>query len=859
MAAAPPPGLTETAPSETLGGWLDAYPVAVSGGDLFGDAAEPVAARWKAVASGLAALSEGDPLALQETATRNAADLGLTFRVTGEEEERAWPLNAMPVVIGAGEWETVERGLIQRAELFEHLAADIYGPQRMVREGYLPAAAIAGSPFFARKMLDPARRLGAGQAAPHFIQVYSADLARGPRGQWRVLQDRVRIAAGIGYALENRLAMTRLAGHLLADQQVRRIVDFFSVMREGMIASCGREAPRIALLTPGRFNQTYAEQAHLARYLGFPLVEGRDLSVVDDRLWVGTIAGPKRVDSIWRWVNTTSLDPLAFDARSQLGVANLYEAWARGGVGMINWPGTEVLESPAFAAFMPRLCQVLLGEAPILPNIATWWCGQAAESATVAARLGELAVLPAFGQAVEGLQRREPVAGAELDGPQRAALLDALRRRPMDYCGQEIVHLSTAPAIVDGEVVPRPFTVRAFVARDADGVWTVMQGGFARLAASQALPTSLMGEGEISADVWVVDEVANPAQLVARTIPEPPISRGGGILASQAADNLYWFGRYNERAQIVTRVLRALLDGSVEIDGGPAEQGGVVGALVDLLVEAGSVEAPQETPDVQAICAAALAEASLPGGVTALMRRRQAVGLALRERFARDFWRLVSQGVPQVDQHRPATLLGAVRRLTEHFSALAGLISENMVRSAAWRFLEIGQRIERAQGICRMVRRLDDAQTGEGLDAEGTETKGIDAKGIDGGGLGVLLDLCDSQIIYRTRYLTGPMAGPVRDLLLLDPDNPRALVFQIAGIVEHLSALPSGRDDNLPEPPMRAARALLGQLQAATARDMTSAVLEEIEQQLYDLSNALSARYFLQFDPEQAERRTALL
>ncbi|TCM18052.1 putative circularly permuted ATP-grasp superfamily protein [Novosphingobium sp. PhB165] len=846
MAAAPPSGpdstLTESAP-----GWLDSYPVEVSGGDLFGDAAEPVAARWKAVAAGLSALSEGDPVALQENAARNAADLGLTFRVTGEEEERAWPLNAMPVVIGAGEWEVIERGLIQRAELLEHLAADIYGPQRMVREGHLPAAAIAGNPFFARKMLGRAGRLGEGPGKARFIQVYSADLARGPRGQWRVLQDRVRIANGIGYALENRLAMTRLAGHLLADQQVRRIVDFFGLMREGMIAACGREAPRVALLTPGRFNQTYAEQAHLARYLGFPLVEGRDLSVVDDRLWVGTIAGPKRVDSIWRWINTTSLDPLAFDARSQLGVANLFEAWAGGGVGMINWPGTEVLESPAFAAFMPRLCQVLLGEAPILPNIATWWCGQAAESATVAARLDELAVLPAFGQPVEGLERREPVAGADLDGAQRSALLDALARRPMDYCGQEIVHLSTVPAIIDGEIVPRPFTVRAFVARDADGVWTVMPGGFARLAASQALPTSLMGEGEISADVWVVDEVPNPAQLAGRAIPEPPISRGGGILASQAADNLYWFGRYNERAQLVTRVLRALLDGSVEIDGAPEEQGGVVGALVALLVEAGSIEQPTGTPDVQAIAAAVLAEAGLPGGVTTLMRRRQAVGLSLRERFARDFWRLVSQGVPQVDVHRPATLLGAVRRLTEHFSALAGLVSENMVRSAAWRFLEIGQRLERAQGICRMVRQLGDT-VAEGADPKET-----------GGALGVLLDLCDSQIIYRTRYLTGPMAGPVRDLVLLDPDNPRALVFQIAGIVEHLAALPSGRDDNLPEPPMRAARALLGRLQAATAQDMTGEMLERIEHELYDLSDALSARYFLQFDPEQAERRTLLL
>ncbi|KPH65961.1 circularly permuted type 2 ATP-grasp protein [Novosphingobium sp. ST904] len=830
--SSPPAGLTEIAT-----GWLDAYPVAVTGGDLFGDAAEPVAAHWRAVASGLTALAEGDPAVLQDTVTRHAADLGLTFRVTGDEEERDWPLNAMPLVIGASEWAGIERGLVQRANLLERLASDIYGPQQLVKDGHLPAAVIAGSPFFARKMLGRAPRDG------RYIQVYSADLARGPRGQWRVLQDRVRMSSGIGYALENRLAMTRTGGHLLAESHVRRIVEFFDQMREGMVAACGRDSPRIALLTAGRFNQTYAEQAHLARYLGFPLVEGRDLSVMDDRLWVGTIAGPKRVDAIWRWINTTALDPLSFDAKSELGVANLFEAWAGGGVGMVNWPGTEVLESPAFAAFLPRLCRVLLGEEPLLPNVATWWCGQATESAIVASRLDQLALVPAFGQPVEGLARREPVAGAELEGAERAALLEALSRRPMDYCGQEIVHLSTTPAIINGELAPRPFTVRAFVARDAKGDWTVMHGGFARLSSGKALPTSLMGEGDLSADVWVIEDRPPDAAQVPRVIDEPPISRGGGILASQAADNLYWFGRYNERAQYVTRVLRALLDGSVEVEGGVSDRIGVSNALVELLVEGAVIPRSAATRPAAAICAAALVEAQLPGGVTALMRRRQAVGLSLRERFARDFWRLVSRPMPPVDIHRPATLLAAVRMLTEHYSALSGLVSENMVRSAAWRFLEIGQRIERAQGICRMVRRLGELEEGGEKD----------------GALGVLLDLCDSQIIYRTRYLTGPMAGPVRDLVLLDPDNPRALVFQIAGIVEHLAALPSVRDDNLPEPPMRLARALLGQVQAANAQDTGSQWLAGIEGQLLGLSDAISSRYFLQFEADEAEKRTALL
>lgn len=813
-------------------GWLEGYPVEVAGGDLYGDAAQSVSDRWRAVADGLAGISEGGPVAVQDIAARHAADLGLAFRVTGDEDERAWPLTVMPLIVGAEEWAQVERGLIQRANLLEKLAADIYGPQRLVNEGHLPAAVVAGSPFFVRKLLSQGPRRG------HFINVYSVDLARGARGQWRVLQDRVRIASGVGYALENRLAMSRTAGNLLVDSHTRRLAGFFAQMRDGMAATCDREQPRIALLTPGRFNQTYAEQAHLARYLGLPLVEGRDLSVIDNRLYVGTIAGPKRVDALWRWINTTSLDPLTFDARSQIGVANLFDSWAGGGVEITNWPGAEVLESPAFAAFMPRLCRVLLGEDPILPNIATWWCGQAAESATVAARFDELALLPAFGMPVEGFSSRQPVAGADLPEDERTELFEALRRRPMDYCGQEIVHLSTTPAIIDGEIVPRPFTVRAFVARTADGDWTVMPGGFARLSSSNALPTSLMGAGDLSADVWVVDEKPVGHSVPPRPAEEPPISRGGGILASQAADNLYWFGRYNERAETVVRIVRALLGSSMEGDSGIEVQAGAMPDLVDLLIRFGAVGPAMKDKPAAQVSAKALTETRLAGGVAALMRRRMEVGMSLRERFARDFWRIVSRPMPSIDVNRPQSMLSSARWLTEHFSALAGQVSENMVRSAAWRFLQIGQRIERAQAICQFSRML--------------------ASG-DGEALGVLLDLCDSKIIYRSRYLAVPMTNPVRDLVLLDPDNPRALKYQVAQLVEHLEALPSLRDDNIPEPPLRAARALLGDLQAALAPDMTEARLQGICAQLNELSDEISARYFLQFDREEAERRTRLL
>jgi len=259
-----------------------------------------------------------------------------------------------------------------------------------------------------------------------------------------------------------------------------------------------------------------------------------------------------------------------------------------------------------------------------------------------------------------------------------------------------------------------------------------------------------------------------------------------------------------------------------------------------MLVARGAIAPKTSGQPAAAICAAALSDAAEPGSAAALLHRRQEVGLSLRERFARDFWRIVSRPMPMVDMRRPQSMLSTVRWLTEHFSALAGLVSENMVRSAAWRFLEIGKRLERAQALCRtvncLVRDEDDSEV-----------------------LGALLDLCDSQIIYGSRYLSQPMINPVRDLVLLDPDNPRALVFQVAEIVAHLEALPSVSDDNLPEPPLRAARALFGELQAAAAQDMTSDRLADIESRLLELSDAISVRYFLQFDRDEAEKRTRLL
>jgi uncharacterized circularly permuted ATP-grasp superfamily protein len=303
---------------------------------------------------------------MHEQVQRQIQDLGLTFRLLGDEEDREWPLNPMPLIIGVEEWNSIATGLIQRAALLDRVVADIYGPQQLVRDGHIPASLITGSRHFAPKMV------GVTPPNDHYLHIYAVDLARGPNGEWRVLSDRVRLATGIGYALENRLALSRSTASLLSDINSVRLASFFSGLRSGIGADCQRTDPRIALLTPGRFNQSYPEQAHLSRYLGLPLVEGHDLTVSQDKLYVRTIAGPKRIDGIWRWIDTRSIDPLSFDSRSHIGVPDLFEAFAKGGLTVANWPGAGVIEAPAFAAFLPRLCQALMGHDLLLPNVATW-------------------------------------------------------------------------------------------------------------------------------------------------------------------------------------------------------------------------------------------------------------------------------------------------------------------------------------------------------------------------------------------------------------------------------------------------------------------------------------------------------
>lgn len=796
------------------------------GADIFTAAQGMTAQAWRGFVSGLCAQSGGDLASIQSYLDRHVADLGLAFRLTGDEQERPWPLGAVPIIVGADEWAGIEDALIERADLLEAVIADIYGPQRLVSEGHLPAAVVSGSPNFARRMT------GMTPSGGHFLRVYAVDLARGPQGDWRVLADRVRLPTGIGYALENRLAMTRATGGLLASIRARRQSDFFEDLREGIAAGAARAEPRVGLLTPGRFNQSYPEQAYLARHMGFSLVEGRDLVEREGRLFVRTIGGLKRIDALWRWINTRDIDPLNFDARSRIGVPNLLSACMSGSLLVANWPGSGVIESRAMSAFLPRLARIVNGAPLKLPNAATWWCGGAQERGYVAANLDDLVISSSFRQPVEGLADARTRPGASFAGAERDALLRAIERRPMDYVGQEIIRLSTTPCLVDGRLQAHGFTLRAFLARDVHGDWVVLPGGFGRVSRQGDLRTSLMGLGDLSADVCVVDPDSPAQAMPAPSLDPPPVRRPQGLLPSQSADNLFWFGRYGERGHQIARAVRTLLDVAAGGAGVEAGRSTTIPRLMKLLARWGAIagEEGARTPFPSAT-AREVAEAALAGeesgSVAKLVRRGQQIALLLRDRLGRDSWRLINRPFPDFHPGNRDSMVQAADAIIERYAALGRLTADTMSRTDAWRFLDLGIIIERASLVAQATLALVPGK----------------ASADD---LSALLDFTDTQAVYRSRYFAMPFIAPVLDIVLLDPAEPRGLAFQVARIVQHLEALPALSDDGLPEAPLRCARRLAAHVEGLDAERLTPRDLDTALMLLGELSDAIGRRYFLQ-------------
>lgn len=783
-------------------------------------------AAWTRFFDAFAALAPADIERRFASADRHLREAGVTYRAPGETADRLWPLSHLPLIIDETDWRQLTAGIAQRAQLLEMVLRDLYGEGRLVADGAVPAAAIAGSNEYLRAVC------GIKPPGGRYLHLYAADVGRGPDGRWWVLSDRTQAPSGAGYALENRLVLSRAFSNLYKSMNVERVAPFFEAFRDALRASADRDDPRIGLLTPGTFNETFFEHATIARYLGFLLVEGDDLAVSGDRIHIRTVAGLKRLDVLLRRVDSNFLDPLELDASSHLGVPGLIDVMRKNGVVVANMPGSGVLEARALLGFLPNLCRRLLSEDLLMPHIATWWCGQKSAREEVLSRLDDFAIEGAYGRAVPGFPGNGPVLSGELSLPERERLRSAISDRGIDFVGQELVRLSTTPTWEQGRITPRPFVLRVFAAATPNG-WTILPGGFCRIAEQPDARAVSMGDGARSADVWVVSDKAIPASTLLPAADTVRIKRIAGVVPSRAADNLFWLGRYLERAEATLRLIRALGTsvrdpgkGTSTAAGGASTALHSVERIQRLLVTWGAASQASRTNSAK-VAAEALQSAEKFGSALSLLRSAQRTATSLRERLSPDAWQVITEMVERLGEAADDDddVVSAAELSLQELASFAGLAQENMNRAAGWRFLEMGRRAERAINTARFARQF-------AYDEAGDED------------LDVLLTLVDCQITYRSRYLVGPALAPVRDLAVLDPYNPRSVAFQVAALNEHIASLPSLKEHGLIERPQRLAVALQATLTTAEASALDVKALFALEQDLLNLADAIGLHYF---------------
>ncbi len=736
-------------------------------------------------------------------ADRYLSDAGVFYRSYGGPgtAERDWPLSHIPVLISDEEWQQLSEGLVQRAELLEMLAADIYGENRLASDGLLPPSLIASSSEFLRPMV------GVKPADGHFLQFIAFEIGRGPDGDWWVLSDRTQAPSGAGFALENRVATARAFSDLYAESNVRRLASFFGAFRETLLAQRKSPEERVAILTPGPANETYFEHAYIARYLGITLLEGEDLTVVDGVVHVRTVSGLRPVSVLWRRLDASFADPLELNQNSYIGTPGLVQALRSGSLTMINALGSGILETRALLAFLPGISQHLLGEPLKLPSIATWWCGQESERAHVAENIDRMVIGPAYSRLPFFDDKGRSVLGSTLRDTARETITEWLTKEGPQLAGQEAVTLSTTPAWDGERLVPRPMSLRVFAARTLDG-WQIMPGGFGRISSGGDALAISMQTGGNAADVWIVSD--KPVERPTLLPHEAEFSRNmPGNLPARAADNLYWLGRYIERAEGTIRILRAWHARYAEnADADTPLLADVADYLASLDIEL---------------------EPAVPGSLVSNIESALFSASNVRDRFSPDGWLALVDLAKTAREFNTRVVAGddAARAMTvllRKLAGFAGLVHENMYRFTGWRFLTIGRLLERGLHMTRLLGHL----------ANETPPDGV---------WDLLLEIGDSVMTHRRRYNVSTAELTVTDLLALDALNPRSILYQLESIRDEVKELPGSKPGAEMSAVLREAVRLQSMLAVLTPQEMNAEVYRNLEQEMEKLSDILSQTY----------------
>ncbi|UDY23260.1 circularly permuted type 2 ATP-grasp protein [Nocardioides sp. Kera G14] len=722
---------------------------------------------WKGMAEVAVSITEADLQRVSGDIARFLADDGVSYARPGEGVG-PWRLDPMPLVIDAAQWQPLEVGLAQRAELLNAILIDLYGDQRLLSEGIVPAPVVFGHPGFNRVVAG----LGPHRADPRPLVLAATDLGRNADGEWLVLGDRAQAPSGIGYAMENRRVISRVLPELYREAGLHRMEPYFWALRSALIQSAqgDRSDPRVVVLSPGTHSETAYDQAFLASTLGFPLVQGGDLTVKDGWVYLRTPGGRlEKVDVILRRVDASWSDPLELRGDSQLGVAGLVEAVRRGRVRVVNGFGAGVLENPGLLPYLPAASEALLGESLRLPSVPTWWAGTAD---------GLVAILDSIGHD-NFMVRTLDGPAQSLAGLSRDELHTRVQAEPWRYVGQQLPLLSQAPTWSTTGAIARPVTLRTFTLRYGSA-YRPLVGGLA----------SVRDAAPLSKDVWVLKQTpGEPDQGLSDVLPMTH-ARSTTVLVPRALEDMFWSGRYSERAEDLLRLILATHVIAEDYRTRPRSTGGAALGVMLTVIARLSPWAPPGTDELDRLdedFRSLLLDEHRGGSVAQSIEGMREAFAGVRDQLSSDMWRIFGSTDRAAGELRDNPWSHQIEesagRMLTGILAMQG-VTASMIRDAGWHSIRTGRFLERSLQLCHLLR------------TTATVRRGID---VDREVLNAVLASSESSVTHRRRYRGYVRPANVLELLLLDKENPRSLAFSLADLKRHLSALPASTGSSRPE------------------------------------------------------------
>jgi uncharacterized circularly permuted ATP-grasp superfamily protein/uncharacterized alpha-E superfamily protein len=798
---------------------------------------------WKRLLVNVENLGAAELKNRQQEVLKLLQENGVTYNVYGDADglNRPWQLDTVPLLVSGGEWKIVERGMKQRAYVLNKILEDLYGERRLLKEGIIPPELIYSHSGFLRAC-DQIKLPGA-----HQLLLYAADLSRGPDGKVWVLRDRTQAPSGMGYALENRSALSRVVPELFKDHGVNKLGGFFNNMVQALIniAPQGKEQPRIVLMTPGPRNETYFEHAYLSSYLGFTLVQGEDMLVRDGFVWIKTVEGLEKVDIILRRVDDSFCDPLELREDSQLGIPGLLEVIRKGNVAVANPLGSSILENTGLMAFMHNVFQYFIKEDPIFPMVATWWCGQKKEMDYVIAHMNELVI-----KKIDRFTGSDTVVGSLLSKAQREGLIARIKQQPYQYVGQEAVNLSTSPVFTTDKLEPRYTVMRTFlVAGEKD--YEVMPGGLTRCSPETGSLIVSNQEGGIAKDTWIeILQKKNEASLLHHSE-----IRKKDVLPSRAAENLFWVGRYTQRVVRTSRFIRIVIRTLSQTSYNSSEQEPealkellrtitfLTGTQPGFLDESDKVSTDERLRDIhQLIC-----NQDLPGSILFTVNNLLRATYAVRDKWTVDNWRIiddienVKRRLSVLEPENIRHVFSLLDQLNLDLLAFLEMNRQSMYRGDGWIVYRIGCLLEELTLELTQYRSLLALPYDESSELQVLEALLVSN-----------FNLSNYRAVYRTYFET----APALDLLFFNKENPISVLSQLEQLMKYIERLPAQDVHSGHQAVVKLAFECYSKLRLLSVSDLEAIddvtgvrleldkVCKELTEKIGELSVRLSATYF---------------